>query len=117
MVQACDDRQVKSLLLRSCLMFLLVVDKKTVKTERKTISHAFAHILHFKSFWFGHVARCTMSCLKMCSITSIAEKASKVQSGCSYGKETIASGLYGARQFTLSKPLHDLMLSIVYYRV
>lgn len=34
MVQACDDRQVKSLLLRSCWMFLLVVDKKTV-TERK----------------------------------------------------------------------------------
>lgn len=33
MVQACDDRQVKSLLLDSCLMFLLV-DKKTVNRHK-----------------------------------------------------------------------------------
>lgn len=44
MVQACDDRQVKSLLLRSCLMFLLlvVVDKKTV-TERKNVNFHAVH--------------------------------------------------------------------------
>lgn len=38
MVQACDDRQVKSLLLRSYLMFLLV-DKKTVKEENEQLVH------------------------------------------------------------------------------
>lgn len=35
MVQACDDRQVKSLLLRSCLMFLLVVVDKKTATQRE----------------------------------------------------------------------------------
>lgn len=40
----------------------------------------------------------------------IAEKESKALSCCSYGKETIARGLHGARQFALSNPLHDLML-------
>lgn len=56
MVQACDDRQVKSLLLRSCLMFLLV-DKKTVtgEQENKQISQLFIFMLYFQSIVFHHV--------------------------------------------------------------